>query len=352
MKNKLSILNREYIKSKELIYIFLRKVLPFKFSAKKFNWEYVSKKSIFCVLFDSENKVVLGTQGFIYHELEKDTIKIKSGKSETSYLDNKIRGKGHFKSLYNTAIEEAIGNNYKVIWGMTEHGAIWKRLGFDIYNEILFTTKITLRLEKRYSSNFFKHHIKKIISLVYVIKFHLFIFTKKSSKTFFLKKERDSTPTKEMEKLYNSELGNDIKLSLSQNFIYHRVIKSPSDCSCVYKFYRNNILIAYSFITIYESKAYILELICQNKVYEGVFIKYLLKDIYKNKNISSVFYFGNIKNPKVNSLFVSLRKVNGISKKSNLSFVIKNIGNLDFLEKEDIKKWYINGLWMEGINAW
>jgi len=100
-------------------------------------WEYRGvEPDRFVFVIGKKKKDIVGTQGMVPVYINIAGKKHFSGKSESSLVDPKMRGKGLFKKLYDEAMDLSEDKRMTCVWGFTTATKVWKdTLGFNVYFE-------------------------------------------------------------------------------------------------------------------------------------------------------------------------------------------------------------------------
>ena len=335
-----------------------------KRTPKQWIWEYKSiypDLFVFTVIKDKDR--VVGTQGMIPVYLHIKAKTYLTGKSENSLLDPKYRGRTLFKKLYAFAMSICKLKKMCYIWGFTSATKVWRnKLGFSVYEDIMYTSILILN-PRQFISSIRKSKqviIKKITKSFLVILLYLY----SSVRRFIMDARRyfKSSPGKyliehklrsinDIDKLYKrlrSKYADLIHIEQDENYINWRILKNPNIKYIIYFIYEENILKGYCYIALgTKNEAHLSDLTFENNDVGNFLLKTILDQLH-GKKITIIDFMGNIENPLIATTFNLLKK-HGFIKRGQFSpFVLKNISYKNEEQLENIKNWYLNGLWTEG----
>ena len=345
--------------TKENVITFLDNVLPYNFKKEGFDWQYGHKDSIFYTIIDDNNKV-LGTNGIIYFNFNFKDKNLLCGKSETSYLDNSIQGKGLFKELYIEMLNDAKKNNYHLIWGFTSLGEVWRKLGFLTQNDFLFEINILLNNKLKFqkeifkSDSFFKSGIRFLINFSRIIKLKskLKRFNFKSNGKIFQKSNvnhKDDIP--DLFKKIKLSQSNLININFDTDYFENNLDLNPY-IKFDKRFYydEDNILIGFAIININNFIVEIYDITAIDKKMMSYIMNIIILEFKSNQNFYSIKFFGNYKNFLIKQVFDEMEEYNGKIIKSDMFIVYKKMN--DFQNEnifQNFENWYINSLWTECV---
>jgi len=335
-----------------------------KRTLKQWIWEYGSnypELSVFTVVKNQDGKIV-GTQGMIpvYININGDVF--LSGKSESSLLHPSCRGKGLFGCLYSYAMSLCKEQNMSCVWGLTTAVRAVKvlrnKLGFSVFEDAIYESRLILNLSGSISpvqepntKLILKMKDSGMAFLLFanaLVRRYTHRVRKQTLESVSIEeKPRSRDDISELYKRLRAEARNLIHLSLDEKYIAWRVLHNPNVRYLTFFAYKNNSLGAYCYVALRKREAYLADLTFED--YDGADL--LLRRVIqlcRERNIRCLYFIGNIRNPLIAKIFDLLRR-NGFSKRSRTTFVLKNISysNPQFLN--DIRNWYVNGLWTEGF---
>jgi hypothetical protein len=330
-----------------------------KRTVKQFNWEYKSNLSdnfVFTVV--KKGNVIVGTQGMIPILVNVGGVSYLSGKSENSYLDSGYRGGTTFGELYNYAISLCKAKGMICIWGITPAIKTWqKKLGFSVYPEAKYTAFLILR-PKSFISKIIKYDWslnRKIVGVFSSLPIYFYSAVRRYAHFSFHENVKFSIEERlgsitDIEDLYR-------RLKLKQNFIHiqqdenylnWRIFNNPNNIYTTYFLYKADQLKAYSYLSINSEKdAYLSDFTFEDYEAGEILLKKILAKLI-SCNAKSVLFMGNIKNHVMAETFQLLKKYGFLKKRDSEAFALLNLSYEDSAHLNDIKNWYINGLWTEG----
>ena len=352
---KLNLLEGEVNKN---VIEFLREILPFEYSSEIYEWEYNHEKKVLTYLTDLENKVV-GVQGFIPIELVFHSNLFLSAKSESSYLSNSVQGKGLFKLMYKRGVEETFKKNISIIWGFTLLGKVWEKLNFDTKGECLGNYVLILKPDKNYIGiNFspmnFLRYIKTLFKY-FKLRYYLKKYRNTSLKIDIIRGDVDVNIISIFYNKWSKKNQDCLRISMDKEFIQNRIIQNPFiDYECFYA-YEDDDLLGYCILAKNDKTPniiYISELIVLSEMTYKLLLNKIIEYLVSKKNIFYLKYFGNNLN-NINIEVNQQLELYGANYVDSGLYIVccKCQLNNDLKENVfDYKKWYINGLWTEGVN--
>lgn len=305
-----------------------------------FNWQYNNAKSSICCI--QKDVQILGSQGMIFTELKLAQKSIISHKSETTFVDDSLRGKGQFERLYEYSVNEAILKESQLIWGFTALGTLWeKKLHFKCHKELIFEANLIVNqsnsiqgLKRVYY--FFKgvqNSLKRLAiseKNVTIEKFNL------SNEISVLKQFELTLSEKTVSLDYQSET------------VKNRIFNSPV---ISYHYLRLHFLGNLEAVIIYhiaKNQFIISEFLYLDKDKLPSIVKKVISYSLAQKNITNFRFWGNKKNEQYSAIFDTLSKFgSNVIPVHNMQLVYKPID--ENLMEIDPSNYMINGLWTEGF---
>ncbi len=339
------------------IVFFLNNALPFNYSESTFLWEYGHERSIFGYIKD-EHDTVIGTQGMIPIKLYAGANQIITAKSETSYLAPFAKGKGLFKKLYLNVLKETTNQEISMVWGFTALGELWKKLGFEVKENCLFTYSLSISPKKNYylSKNTKDNRTISVLRYFKAIrdsKFLNFRLNKSTSKNKFLAKElqfRSELINENDIEIYFKKLRSQntklIHIDLSKAYLNYRIKTNPFlKYTAVYLYNSRQEMLGFYIFSVKEKIANMVEFNGVSTEIKEVLLAHIVKEV-KKLHVVRLNFFGNKTNYLVKDSFDLLGQYGATSFDSEMSIVVRNNEGTNV----DFENWYINGLWTEGIN--
>lgn len=333
------------------IIFFLNSVLPFPYNNSTFNWEYNHPHKVFQAL-RYKTKIV-GVQGLIPIEITQNNHILLSAKSETSYVDTSIKGKGFFKKLYNNVVNTGLENNIDFIWGLTSLGKVWDKLGFQTKNNFIVISTLSLRADKTVF-----HTINHKSIIIKTLKFCKYAFNSyKLRYQLFKSKKKDQQMLSEkiisdqlfgpndIIDLHDNFMNSSIKIKMTKTYMDYRLKNNPFlKYEVKYLYDNNKKLQGYSILSKKNGIANLVDVFAESQEIKKLLVNINLRQLLKSGETYRLNVFGNKENNYIAETFHILKQYGATKYDTQLYFVLKNhsIG--------EIKNWYINGLWTEGIN--
>jgi len=325
-------------------------------------WEYKGNYPDFYVfmVIEDDGKIV-GSQGMIPIYLQWKKKVHLTGKSENSLLNPKYRGGTWFVDLYDSAIKACKQKGMSCIWGFTPVGKVWRhKLGFSVHDDAMYEAITVMNIKR--ALGFFTNKKdsvhKKIFAFFTVLGVYLYSI---ASRFFFRLRTRGSKNEFNLQHTLRSPNGITelfarlekktpglIYINQNEKYLQWRLFNNPIGNYKTFYIYRNSLLEAYAHVNNDEKNVLFLTDFTYVNTKAGIF---LMKKIFEesvNSDIGCLYFLGNQKNPLIIDKFHLLRKCGFIRRKSRLSFVVKDIKNMETDHLYDIKNWYLNGLWTEG----
>lgn len=332
-------------------------VLNHDVDEKVWDWEFNTiDGTVFTLAKDGE--VIAGTQSMLPVDICISGQRIKSAKSETSYLSPDYRGKKIFEKLYAIAVDETVKNGSLVIWGFTPAVKAWKKnLGFYVYEKSMSEVSLhkspyklfkTLKSSRNllygmgkfliYNASFIKTYFRAISAL-------------KNSCTLEVKPSLKNKS--DLNKLFREMLKANpdlIYIDMNEEYIDWRVKRNPAVKYNQAFFYRNEELAGYVIYSMNTGRLNIAD-VCYGTDKEV--LKYILRHILNiHPECTILTYWGNSKCFVSKDVFALLECIGGkTSQDADRNFVFQKYNPEISLEQlENLSNWHINGLWTEGFH--
>jgi len=139
-----------------------------------------------------------------------------------------------------------------------------------------------------------------------------------------------------------------IHIHQSKNYINWRIHNNPSKKIKTLFVYSNHSLVGYAYIRFGNRVASLID-ITFIELEAGFLLMKLILNALNTKAIDLVTYTGNIKNDVNLTVFKLLKSFGFLTIDSPTDFIIQNLNYPDEDILYNIKNWYINGIWHEGI---
>jgi len=310
-------------------------------------------ESVFSVILKQGK--VLGTQGMIPIIITSDGKEYLTGKSETTLIDETIRGKGYFSDFYELSVRESSRNGMVCLWGFTKALKALKRVKFTTYPGAMKWCICPIRKEttKDLIKNIYKdkHIIVKgiIISLMYSYLIYVKLLHKRKYKVgMYVKSMKNKNDLILFYKRLLKRYSKYIYITPNNKFINWRINNNPSKRIITEYFYRGDQLYAYLFYSIENNVLRLISFHYLDDEYSKMILGRIIQLINYNK-IGFVFYTGNFKNRLIYKNMKLLKKIgfNCINRSS--TFIYRDISGTYFNNMNEIKNWLIDDLWMEEL---
>ena len=332
-----------------------------KRTPKQWIWEYKGNyPDLFVFTIIEDNDRVVGTQGMIPIYLNIKGKTYLSGKSESSLLDSKYRGRNLFKELYNFAMSLCKAKKMCCVWGFTGATKVWRnKLRFSVYKDVMYTSILVLNPRRFISSEIVgsrQNMVTKIVESLLVVCLYLYfsarVFTygylKRTPRKFSIEQElRSASDLGKLYKRLRAKYADLIHIEQDEKYITWRIFNNPNVEYTTYFVYEDNLLRAYCYVNINDKKnAYLTDFTFED--YEaGDFLLKTVLNLLRKRKVTGVLFMGNIKNPLMVAIFNLLKK-HGFVKRRGSPFVLKNVSYKHEKCLYNIENWYLNGLWTEG----
>jgi len=327
---------------------------------KQWIWEYKGNyPDLFVFTIIDDNDGVVGTQGMIPIYLNIKGKTYLSGKSESSLLDPKYRGRNLFEELYDFAMSLCKAKKMCCVWGFTTATKVWRnKLRFYVYEDAMYTSILILDPRRFISSEILRSRegmMRKIAKFLLVMRLYLYSFAhvftyrylKRTLRKFSIEQKlRSASDLGKLYKRLRAKYADLIHIEQDEKYINWRIFNNPNIEYTTYFLYEDNLLRAYCYVNINKKNAYLTDLTFED--YEaGDFLLKTILNLLRKRKISTALFMGNIKNPLMTAIFNLLKK-HGFAKRRGSPFVLKNISYKHEKCLHNIKNWYLNGLWTEG----
>jgi hypothetical protein len=303
-------------------------------------WQYKHPKSLICCI--QKDDQILGSQGMIFTELKLAQKSIISHKSETTFVDDSLRGKGQFERLYEYSVNEAILEESQLIWGFTALGTLWeKKLHFKCNKELIFEANLIVNqsnsiqgLKRVYY--FFKGVQNRLKRLVI------------SEKNLTIEKFNLSNEISVLKQFESTLSEKTVSLDYQSETVKNRIFNSPV---ISYHYLRIHFLGNLEAVVIYhiaKNQFIISEFLYLDQDKLPSVVKKVISYSLAQKNITNIRFWGNKKNEHYCAIFDNLSKFgSNIIPVHNMQLVYKPID--ENLMEIDPSNYMINGLWTEGF---
>tara|TARA_B100000683_G_scaffold85894_1_gene84780 strand:- start:326 stop:1372 length:1047 start_codon:yes stop_codon:yes gene_type:complete len=333
-------------KDKENTVNFLNLLLPIKIDLKRFDWEFLSasNSSIFKII--KIKNQILGTQSLIPISLLTNKYCLKSTKSEVSYIDQSLRGKGYFKTILNECINDAKNKDISLVWALTPATKPYRKIGFNCFTDFIF--RCTINTEKPKWENI-QSILKYLYKWTFYHYFKLILLLRNPSINIELKSAKNNKKDlRNLQLKMNQEFGDCVQFELSERNLNWRIRTNPIIKYDELLFYAKSEIIGYAILCKHENITYISCLQAKSKV----LLERVIHKIFQQSSLGMICYLGNkenLFNETVQNIFNSYGGKSFLQK--DTPFVYKLIEDdsplfSNYLNSK--KNWLINGLWTEG----
>lgn len=333
-------------------------------NSSTFRWQYKSLQTENSVLLSINDKdEILGSQGMIPIALKIGKSTVLSGKSESTLLHTKLRGSGMFKQIYEKAIELCIAREYKLIWGFTALTSAFKKVGFSVYENAIKMSVFSVDKKYIYTKlNDGKKINNSILSLIIysIVSYLLVLYAKTMCKLSIFRTSLRFKKVKNYEikntlgrendisTLYDSlvdALPDLIYIAPSKHYLDWRLTLNPAFKSRSLFVYQEDKLVGYLFLTDKNSLLEISDFTFTDSFGGDLLLKSIYTDILKSK---MVYYSGNAHNSLGLKVLKKLKWHGFLLKNRSSQFILRDLSFKDDVIG-DIKNWYINEMWSEGL---
>lgn len=341
---------------------FLKRILPRKVDEKIWEWEYESLPGTVRAIIMRENEVV-GSQVMLPIMMNIGGRDVKAGKSETSYLDESLRGKGLFKKLYHFGEDESLKAGMQFLWGYTTAVYVMETtMQFAVPRDKMYEYSVAVgapsfSLLKRYS----KGIVNLMKSYVYYYQKHKEFrrhYAALCNKVGFAKniaqyEIRSEFNAAHMDRFYTSlraQYPPFTYIKFTDQYWNWRITRNPNLNYITRFFYQNGQLVGYYVYSIVNATANVADFSFLNMEAGNVMLCQMFKEVVE-ANGFTVNYWGNKDNLVNKKLFELLLQLGGSAKVNRMNFVYKTLTPLneddEFLKTSE--NWYMNGIWTEGF---
>jgi hypothetical protein len=327
------------LENKEIV-DFIKKTSRPSYSEEIFSWQYKHpKSSIHCI--QKENQL-LGSQGMIFMELKLAQKSLNSHKSETTFVDNSLRGKGQFESLYDYCVNETLRKESQLIWGFTALGTLWeKKLHFKCNKNLIFEANLIVHQSPAIKGfkriYYFLKGIQNRIKRMAISEKNLSLEDFNLSSEILILKQFDS--------IFSDKT---IALDYLSETVQNRIFHSPV---ITYKYLKIHFLGNLEAIIIYhiaKNQFIISDFLYLNKDKLASIVKKVISYSLIQKNITNIRFWGNKENEHYSPIFDTFSKFgSNIILVNDMQLVYKPID--EKLKEIDPSNYMINGLWTEGF---
>nr|MDO8100888.1 GNAT family N-acetyltransferase [Candidatus Njordarchaeota archaeon] len=331
-----------------------------KRTVKQWLWEYGGMNTnafVFSIMRDKGR--VVGTQGMIPIPIIIKGKRLLSGKSESSLLDSKYRGRTFFKDLYEFAVSRCKEKGMCCIWGFTSAARVWReKLRFYVDEDCMCECTLVLNprpilSELLRSRDTIAKKLAYSLETTYVYLSSLIFRTKSLRKMVgnkfsikrSLKSANDIRSLFERLRLQHPHL---IHIDQDKKYLRWRLFSNPNVKYRTFFVYEGSLLRAYCHLAIDCKKAYLTDFTCEDDAAGVLLIRSLLREL-RDGRFAYLSFLGNSRNSIMDSTFGLLKSFGFVKRRFfYLPFVLRNLSQKNEKSLYDIGNWYLNALWTEG----
>jgi len=328
------------------------------------NWEYRGQEpDRFVYVVAKHKKRLVGTQGMVPIYLNIGGKRHFTGKSESSLVSPKMRGKGLFKRMYTEAMDLSAEKKMTCVWGFTTATQVWKdTLGFNVYFKELTRALIPLR------SGVVRDEYRKaqqgkggaemalkslLIPLGSVVVSGLSrAFKGKKPYAEGLKLSFQNEPKKfsdlsDLYKRLRKKHPRLIHIEHSKEYVHWRIYDNPSNKHRTIFAYNGKSLGGYAYLTFKGDVAEITDIVFSNEDHGRALMSRVWEE-FKKEGSGLVICSQNNANP-LGKQVLSILGLYGAILRPRDTFVLKNISHTNEKMIYDIRNWFLSDLWSEGL---
>jgi len=343
------------------IYNFHYKYTGNKRTKYIWDWEYGYSNPHNSILIAVKvNNKIVATQGMYSIKIAFGNKILNSGKNESLLIDNEYRGRSLSTLLYQYAIKEYAKSDISFLWGFSKKAIIpLEKANFNVFKNIMERTILSINYQQTKSmiSNKRYNKFKTLLYHILILAGTLYSYTIMNLSKLFAKWN-----------LRDHEIRNVLKeptdiISLYQNitkkhpeliYIYQdeeyfnwRIKNSPIKMN-TYFLYEGEDLKGYFYIKVQLNLCELTDFVFIERKH-GLVLRNKLLSIISDKKFGTVYYTGNKFNVLNKAAFKILKSCGFIKIKGPNHFVIRNFNFKDEPTLLNIRNWYLNDLWSEGI---
>ena len=322
-------------------------------------WEYKGiYPESYVFVISKDNDLLIGTQGMIPIYINIQGKRFLSGKEENILISPDYRGTRLFKKLREMAILSCKEKKIGFVWGFTAHAKLWRRiLNFTVFENCWYSSMSIINLRSALLPIRDRKSTIGEKSLSYIFVLSLWVFStilrlvpKFSTKKYIFRQTLGSIH--DLELLYErlrKKYPEIIYIDQDEKYLNWRIYGHPHfQYRTFFAYDEDNNLRGLCFFNIHENSGYLTDFTFE-EIDAGVF---LLKKIFselQNENIAFLYFIGNIENSLTKITFKLLRRFGSIKERSSTAaFVVRPLSCENEKNTQDIKNWYLSGLWSEG----
>jgi hypothetical protein len=137
-------------------------------------------------------------------------------------------------------------------------------------------------------------------------------------------------------------------MEIDEEYINWRIINNPNVKYDSHYLYENDTLKAYCYTSSKNTEiGYITDITFEDRG-AGAYLLYTILTKFRREKIAEVSFYGNVRNPMIMDIFNLLKSFGFVKRVDASAFVLKNISIEDEENLNELKNWYLNGLWTEG----
>jgi GNAT superfamily N-acetyltransferase len=326
-------------------------------SEQIWQWEYGNQNPGDSLLLVARNEQeLIATQGMMEIPLLVDGKSYPSGKNESLLIEKDFRRTGLFTRFYQYAFAKYAESGICCLWGFTKRIGQFQHIGFS-FDRIM--SRSVLTLDFRQAVQLGKVGKKSIpMSLLYRMMIalaclysRLSILIHRLIPNFYRPAVHDEFKNPEdLGKLLteiSSRYPRTICIDQNEIFVQWRIQEAPVKIQGIYV-YNGDDLQGYLIYELHKQFMEIDDLLFSDVRTGRVLMDELLCYLRKNK-IGLVSYSGNRLNALNKNAFRLLRSYGFIRQKGPNGFVLKIFDEDHSGILQNLKNWYITGIWFEGV---
>jgi hypothetical protein len=321
---------------------FLDEVLDRPVDKINWDWEFNRKGTLFHYC-KSENKII-ATQSMLPINLTYGIKKVKSYKSESTFIVKEFRGKKIFEGLYSSIVLDVWQNNGQLIWGFTPAIKAWKNnFNFNSNIDSIYSVQTRFRIDNQTNKTI--DYFKKFIGIPILFLNRLSL--KSGQKKIKIKSIESNRKMFELNKKFlisNQYLG----IDLDQDYLEWRLNQNTFLNYNYLEILVQNEKIGFAIYTVSNGCANLTSI----RILDEKFLKVSLGSLCdfilnKHQEAKHISYWGNIENKLNKTIFSYLNRRFASKKRLDKSRIL--VYKFNKLEEIPSEKWLIDSLWTEGI---
>lgn len=300
---------------------------------------------------------IIATQGMIPARICIGERIVLSGKSESTLLHPKYRGRNFFTDFYEFAASLCTAKGMDCIWGYTTATRAFRSFGFHTYDDVMCYSACVLRLRGAVA-RLRQGETRLVRRVVHCAASMLMWLHYLSLRVTYLRTDKlfscypRPVHRGDLDDFYERlrvRFPGLIHICIDQQYLEWRIYNHPVFAYRTYFVYRDKRLAAYAFVAVDDKRrAKLTDLSFDSETAGTFLLRKVLRELGREA-IDSVSFCGNKRSRAIQRIMDLLRRHGFVQLRKCTPFVVRNLDFVDEGQLMDVSNWYMNGLSTEGF---